>query len=915
MKLNTKLISTYLGVGIIPLIILVTSISIIAFMAFSSLTKVSEAALKRAASNQLKAMCETKKKNIEAFFGERKGDMGVLTETVNTLRKEAFSKLIAVREIKKNQIEKYFRERIGDTKILAANPYVIQALKDLEKAYNAGGGRQGGKFIGHTNYKFDAPEEYISIHDKYYNFFYQFIKEYGYYDIFLMGPDNGDMVFTVAKEADFGQRASDIQSSLKDVWEKAAKEGKAAVSDVKPYTPSNNIPAQFIAAPIKENGKVIGVVAVQISIDAVNEIMGERNGLGKTGETYLVGSDYLMRSDSFLDPEHHSVIASFADTSKGRVKTAASESVINGQTGERVINNYNGNPVCSAYTPVKIGDVTWGLLAEIDIAEAFSPKGYDGVDFYEKYVEMYSYYDFFLINPDGYCFYTVQKEPDYKTNLLSGKFSSSNLGELTREVLKTKQFGIADFAPYAPSNGAPASFIAQPVVHNGKVEVIVALQLSLDAINSIMHSDEKMGMGKSGETYLIGPDKIMRSDSRLDPSGHSVVAAFKNNTKVETEAAVNALSGKAGTKIIKNYNGVDVLSSYTPVDILGIKWALIAEINEAEALAAVKDMDKEKSRAGTTMTASTLTIAIVSIVLILVIAIVIARSIYKPINYAVNILNAGSDQIKFASEEISSSAQSLASGASQQAASLEEISGSIEELTAAVQQNTDSALKANTMTKDAAKLAKAGLGTMDTMSEAINKIKISSDQTAKIIKTIDEIAFQTNLLALNAAVEAARAGEAGKGFAVVAEEVRSLAQRSAKAAKDTAALIEQSQANSNNGVSVATEVNSLIEQISGTVIKVSELVEGVSIASKEQAQGIREINEAVAQLDQLTQSNAASAEEAAASGEKLEAQANEFNNVIESLVAVIEGGQNLLSASGQIRIAETNTNITGKKQS
>ena len=170
---------------------------------------------------------------------------------------------------------------------------------------------------------------------------------------------------------------------------------------------------------------------------------------------------------------------------------------------------------------------------------------------------------------------------------------------------------------------------------------------------------------------------------------------------------------------------------------------------------------------------------------------------------------------------------------------------------------------------------------------AIQKIKASSDETAKIIKTIDEIAFQTNLLALNAAVEAARAGEAGMGFAVVAEEVRNLAMRSAEAAKNTAELIDGSQTNADNGVAVTTEVSEILKEIAVSSQKVKQLIGEVSAASDEQAQGINQVNAAITQMDQVTQSSAANAEESASASEELSSQAVELKNMVDVLVTIV----------------------------
>ena len=597
--------------------------------------------------SQLVALRDVKKNQVEQYFSEREGDMGVLVETVATLREEAFAKLTAIREIKKNQIEKFFAERAANVEVIANDPYVVQAFKELDAAFEEAGGSQGGKFVGKTNEAYDAPEEYVAVHDKHFDTFKHLMEKYGLYDIFLMSPDNGDTSFTVTKEADFGQRASEVNSSLRDVWKVAAEEGNTSLSDTRPYEPSAGAPAQFVAAPIREDGEIIGVAAIQVSLDAVNAIMSERAGMGETGETYLVGPDQLMRSDSFLDPEHHSVAASFKDTSKGSVNTEASKAAVAGKTDAKVILDYNGNPVLSSYAPVNVGGVTWGLLAEIDVAEAFCPK-IEGKekDFFTQYNEQYGYYDLFLINPDGYCFYTVCQEADYQTNLVGGKYKDSNLGELTREVLETHKFAFTDFKPYAPSNGTPASFIAQPVVDEGETQVVVALQLPLDTINAIM--GVRAGMGETGETYLVGPDKLMRSDSFLDKEGHSVAASFAGTLEkngVDTEAATEALVGNADAKIIQDYNGNPVLSAYTPVDVFGTTWALLAEIDQAEAFAPIVAMQDKASEARNTLAYWSIGIAVVAMVLITVIALFIAGSIANPVQKVAGVLKivAGGD--------------------------------------------------------------------------------------------------------------------------------------------------------------------------------------------------------------------------------------------------------------------------------
>jgi methyl-accepting chemotaxis protein len=240
----------------------------------------------------------------------------------------------------------------------------------------------------------------------------------------------------------------------------------------------------------------------------------------------------------------------------------------------------------------------------------------------------------------------------------------------------------------------------------------------------------------------------------------------------------------------------------------------------------------------------------------------------------------GAEQVASAAAQISSGSQSLAQGASEQASSLEEVSSSLQELSSMSQQNAANAQEARRLADNARVSAEKGVDSMQRLSAAIDRIKTSSDETAKIVKTIDDIAFQTNLLALNAAVEAARAGDAGKGFAVVAEEVRNLAMRSAEAAKSTAQMIEEAVQNAENGVALNQEVRANLEEITKQVRRVSEVMEEIAAASEQQGQGVAQISTAVEQMNQVTQQNAANSEESASAAEELSAQAETMQTLV-----------------------------------
>jgi methyl-accepting chemotaxis protein len=252
-------------------------------------------------------------------------------------------------------------------------------------------------------------------------------------------------------------------------------------------------------------------------------------------------------------------------------------------------------------------------------------------------------------------------------------------------------------------------------------------------------------------------------------------------------------------------------------------------------------------------------------------------------------LSEGSEQIQSAASQVAASSQSLAQGASEQAASLEETSASTEEITSMTRKNAENSKAAAGVMAMVDKQVKEGNDTLGQMVVSMQEINASSDKIAKIIKVIDEIAFQTNILALNAAVEAARAGEAGMGFAVVADEVRNLAQRSAQAAKDTSALIEESIGTSRDGSAKLEQVAGVIRAITESSSQVKTLVDEVNMGSQEQARGIDQISKAIAQMDQVTQGTAASAEESASASEELSAQAQALNQIVAGLGAMVGG--------------------------
>lgn len=320
-------------------------------------------------------------------------------------------------------------------------------------------------------------------------------------------------------------------------------------------------------------------------------------------------------------------------------------------------------------------------------------------------------------------------------------------------------------------------------------------------------------------------------------------------------------------------------------------------------LATTQKLEADFAKRIQTIKRATLLGSICGMVAALGLGLLLSRSLSAEIRRLASMLGINSDEVAESARQVATTSQTLAEGASEQAASLEETSASLEEVASMTSSNAEHAQETNSLAAQTRAAAEAGASDMSAMSEAMDAIKASGDNIAKITKTIDEIAFQTNLLALNAAVEAARAGEAGAGFAVVAEEVRNLAQRSATAARETAEKIEDSIQKSLRGVTLSGQVSVRLREIVEKARKMSELVADIATGSTEQKEGINQITTAVSQMDQVTQQNAAAAEESASASEELSAQAVKLRDTLQQLLRLV-GQKTSVSTSVPEPIAE-----------
>ncbi|MBI5029072.1 MAG: diguanylate cyclase [Chloroflexi bacterium] len=521
---------------------------------------------KKLAFDQLTALRLAKTIQIENYFSEQRRDMGALIDAVMTTREDTFSQLDVVRSIKQTQIQEYFESR-------------HQELAGLVELLNLLPQDASDSVTPSTR---SILQSYPTTSD--------------IVNIYLIRPD-GSVYFSLVPELD---RQTNLltgtfrNTNLGKLVATVLATKQFALSDFERYAPHQYQPAAFLAQPLLRNNEMVAIVALQLSYDGINHIMQDGTGLGETGESYLIGalpsspsrplSQFYFRSNSRLrDPI--SIL-----NSAYPVNTVAAENILAGKTGHGVITNYRGAPVLSSWVPLKIAGLDWGIVTEVGVEEGFTPRNSaSSKDFFVRNKESYGAQDLFLISPGGgYIFYSVEHKSDYRKSLFSGPYQNTNLARLINQVLQTKQFGMVDFERYEPSQFAPAAFIAQPLLNaQGNIDIIVAAQLSLDQITAIMQ--ERTGLGNTGETYLVGPDLLWRSNSRSAEQMGVATTILNPDTAVNTIATRSALTGDRGTAIIDNYRQIRVLSSWSPITLNAsetnsetIHWALIAEIDESE---------------------------------------------------------------------------------------------------------------------------------------------------------------------------------------------------------------------------------------------------------------------------------------------------------------------------------------------
>jgi methyl-accepting chemotaxis protein len=751
----------------------------------------------------------------------------------------AFNQLESIQKIKANQIKSYFEERRGDLDVFAKNGELEQSAEYFISAFNNGGLNGQG---------------YREADNKFGRKLVNYVKAYGYYDLFIISPE-GDVVYTASKESDLGENlvnGSLRNSGLAKVYSKGLR--NFGFADFEIYAPSNE-PASFIAEPIKnENNEQIGVLAYQLSLAQINSIMQERTGMGETGETYLVGSDMLMRSDSFLDPQNRSVDASFkGNVENNGVNTRATKEALSGKSGENLITDYYGNEVLSVYSPLKIyDDVNWAVIAEIDSIEAFAASS-----------EMSTYSLLIAL-----CFSVLVG--------LLGLFISRSIAKPIKLV--------ADRGEQLRSLCITNMGKGLQALEKGDTKYVVETGtpfLELDM------NDEIGDLAKSIDGIIKQTRESVDLFENSRDTINDVIAETNNLTEAAKEGKLDVRGDSskfegAFKELVGGINGT-LEETIKPIK----ESAEVLEVMSTGDLTVRVNGDYKGDHQIMKNSINDLGDSLSSVIADVTGAVSATAS---------------------ASAEISSTSEEMAAGAQEQSAQAGEVASAIEQMTSTILQTSQNANQAAENSKKAVDIANDGgkvvLQTVDGMKRIadvvsqtagmVQELGNNSDQIGEIIQVIDDIADQTNLLALNAAIEAARAGEQGRGFAVVADEVRKLAERTTKATKEIATMIKKIQHDTGEAVSsinagtgevekgreLANKSGESLEQIIKGSADTVDMVTQVAVASEEQSSAAEQISRSIEGISSVTHQSAASTVQIAKATEDLSQLTENLQNLI-----------------------------------
>lgn len=554
LSLRYKLLIIFLLVGLVPF-------GVLGYMALNNAGD----ALEKQVIAQLESLRGARQQQVVSSFQELKTDMDSFARIVQRMRDQAFKTIVASNSLKGAQIEKYFSQRVELLKDMRQNVRFTEGLPAFAQAFDRGG-------LDSVDYKAAVSEREEGIRS--------FRDSFHFYDIVFM-DSHGDVVYTVSKESDLGKNV--VNGSLRDsvlgeIFAKARSD--IAISDYAYYEPSKT-QAIFMGLPLNDKlGVFQGVIAVQISSKEIDNIVNNDVGLNKNSGSFMVG----LRSGGKPSLRSNRVVkdGKIGDEYDRNI----SQQALSGKAGYEIDIGSTGLLELVAYEPLHIPGLNWAIFTFANLEELLTADvslgGKGGEDFMQEYAKLYGYADIYLISAAGNVFYSAERKADYRTNLVNGKLASSGLGKMFREVIDNQAYSVADYTKYPPINNLPAMFAGEPILdHLGQnIQFVVAVRVPSERFNSI--TTDRRGLGESGETFTVGEDLLMRTESRFETGTSSIL-----NFKLDTVAVRAAFDGKQGVVRAPDYRQISVIVAYTGLGLkdigLNFEWTGIAKYDAAEA--------------------------------------------------------------------------------------------------------------------------------------------------------------------------------------------------------------------------------------------------------------------------------------------------------------------------------------------
>ena len=923
LKLSKRLLITMLIIGLVPL----TMVSLIDLISARN-------SILSAQYSILNVVRASKAQQLESYYAEVGKQISLLSKSqsivtamqkfstsMNSLSTELDLDRDSYRSYQKS-VKNYYATSFNDSYVarngasiatekllpLSKNSVIAQALYISNNRFSLG-----------NKDKLDRAENkssYSRVHKKLHPELRRLIKNYNYHDLFLIEPINGDIVYSVFKEVDFSTSLKNgpyKNSNLADVFNKARKLKKnmhSVLVDFSEYLPSYMAPASFIASPIYSEHQLIGILVIQLPVSLVNNIMQDGAGLGKTGETYLIGEDRLMRSQSrFIES---------ASVLKLAVNTVASNALLEVKSGQATLTSYRGNEVLSSYSRLNIKGLNWGIIAEIDRDEALTAV--TSAIYLNLLISLIS---IILVSVTALLIASSISTPIAESVAIAEKIAA---GHLNNKILATTQCEIGDLQRALASMQknlnirikADQKALADNTRIKQALDNISSKMLVVDVEQNVFYANDAMS-----EFFVVAEAQFKLNNA--DFSARSIKHLNLQQILPNAEGQIKALtSGDQEAKVVIQVGDLELLLLANPVlNSEGQRLGTVLEwLDRTLELATEKEMqfvvDKalagdlserismsDKSGFFASLSAGvnqlvSVTEKVTSDTLRVMTAMANGHlnekieGVYFGDFEKLKInVNATSDKLTDVVTQIQEAANSVKSGTAEialanldlnkrteeQAASLQQTVVSMGEINQQLQSNADFSIKARDVVNQTRQFAVKGGEVVELTLQAMIGISQSSKKISEVISVIDSISFQIKLLALNAAVEAARVGEVGRGFSVVASEVRNLAGLSANSAKEIAASIKDSRDKVKQGMRLAHESGEMLSEIVSSVSQASEYVEEIASLSREQSCSVAEINESIKHIDELTMQNASMVEEASNASYHLGDQAQKLEKM------------------------------------